>query len=95
MQTPRANTPVRLGLRQLEKDYDKSENDIKALQSVGQIIGEVLKQLDEEKCTFVWVTTADLGQSLSRRRRDRDTLLAAEIACKGTSSSRAPEWHWT
>ncbi len=43
---------MRLGLRQLEKDYDKSENDIKALQSVGQIIGEVLKQLDEEKCTF-------------------------------------------
>jgi 26S proteasome regulatory subunit T4 len=25
--------------------------DIKALQSVGQIIGEVLKQLDEERCT--------------------------------------------
>ncbi|KXS13487.1 26S proteasome subunit P45 [Gonapodya prolifera JEL478] len=40
---------LRLGLRQLEKDYDKSEEDIKALQSVGQIIGEVLKQLDEER----------------------------------------------
>jgi 26S proteasome regulatory subunit T4 len=43
---------VRLGLRTLEKDFDKSENDIKALQSVGQIIGEVLKQLDEERCNF-------------------------------------------
>lgn len=31
------------------KDYDKSENDLKALQSVGQIVGEVLKQLTEEK----------------------------------------------
>ena len=41
---------VRLGLRALEKDFDKSENDLKALQSVGQIIGEVLKQLDEERC---------------------------------------------
>ncbi|KAJ3310726.1 26S protease regulatory subunit 10B [Boothiomyces sp. JEL0838] len=40
---------LRLGLRSLEKDYDKSENDIKALQSVGQMIGEVLKQLDEER----------------------------------------------
>lgn len=40
---------VRLGLRALEKDFDKSENDIKALQSVGQIIGEVLKQLDAER----------------------------------------------
>jgi hypothetical protein len=41
---------VRLGLRALEKDFDKSENDLKALQSVGQIIGEVLKQLDDERC---------------------------------------------
>lgn len=41
---------MRLGLRALEKDFDKSENDLKALQSVGQIIGEVLKQLDEERC---------------------------------------------
>ncbi|GAA5954835.1 hypothetical protein JCM21900_005917 [Sporobolomyces salmonicolor] len=40
---------VRLSLRDLEKDYDKSEDDIKALQSVGQIVGEVLKQLDEER----------------------------------------------
>lgn len=40
---------MRLGLRDLEKEYNKSEEDIKALQSVGQIIGEVLKQLDEEK----------------------------------------------
>merc|ERR1712224_1126844 len=35
--------------RQLKKDYDKTEDDLKALQSVGQIIGEVLRQLDEER----------------------------------------------
>ncbi|KAJ1501728.1 26S proteasome subunit rpt4 [Coelomomyces lativittatus] len=40
---------LRMGLRTLEKEYNKTEDDIKALQSVGQIIGEVLKQLDEEK----------------------------------------------
>ena len=40
-----------MSLRDLERDYEKSEDDIKALQSVGQIIGEVLKQLDEERCT--------------------------------------------
>ncbi|KAG5420685.1 RPT4 [Candida metapsilosis] len=40
---------LRLGIRDLDKDYEKTENDIKALQSVGQIIGEVLKQLDEER----------------------------------------------
>ena len=36
-------------LKTLAKQYDKSENDLKALQSVGQIVGEVLKQLTEEK----------------------------------------------
>ncbi|RGB42003.1 26S protease regulatory subunit 10B [Rhizophagus diaphanus] len=44
-----SNGTVRLGLRDLEKQYEKTEDDIKALQSVGQIIGEVLKQLDEER----------------------------------------------
>jgi 26S proteasome regulatory subunit T4 len=43
---------VRLGLRTLDKEYDKSEDDIKALQSVGQVIGEVLKQLDDERCKY-------------------------------------------
>lgn len=40
---------LRLSIRDLDKDYEKTENDIKALQSVGQIIGEVLKQLDDER----------------------------------------------
>lgn len=40
---------LRLTIRDLDKDYDKTENDIKALQSVGQIVGEVLKQLDDER----------------------------------------------
>lgn len=44
---------VREGLKQLKKDYDKTEDDLKALQSVGQIIGEVLRQLDEEKCMYL------------------------------------------
>jgi 26S proteasome regulatory subunit T4 len=33
----------------LERKYDKSEDDLKAVQNVGQIIGEVLKKLDEER----------------------------------------------
>jgi hypothetical protein len=43
---------VREQIKNLKKDYDKTEDDLKALQSVGQIIGEVLKQLDEERCTL-------------------------------------------
>lgn len=41
---------LRLEIKGLERDYNKTEDNIKALQSVGQIIGEVLKQLDEERC---------------------------------------------
>ncbi|EOD50773.1 26s protease regulatory subunit s10b [Neofusicoccum parvum] len=40
---------LRLEIKGLQRDYDVSEENIKALQSVGQIIGEVLKQLDEER----------------------------------------------
>ena len=40
---------LRMGIRDLEKAFDKTEEDMKALQSVGMIVGEVLKQLDEEK----------------------------------------------
>lgn len=41
---------LRLEIKGLQRDYDVSEENIKALQSVGQIIGEVLKQLDDERC---------------------------------------------
>lgn len=41
---------LRLEIKGLQKDFDTTEDNIKALQSVGQIIGEVLKQLDEERC---------------------------------------------
>jgi len=39
----------------LKKKFNKTEDDLKALQSVGQIIGEVLKQLDEERCTLQYM----------------------------------------
>jgi ATP-dependent 26S proteasome regulatory subunit len=41
---------LRLEIKDLQREYDRTEDNIKALQSVGQIIGEVLKQLDEERC---------------------------------------------
>lgn len=37
---------LRLSIRDFERQYSQSEHDIQALQSVGQIIGEVLKDLD-------------------------------------------------
>ena len=41
---------LRLEIKGLQRDFDQTEENIKALQSVGQIIGEVLKQLDDERC---------------------------------------------
>ena len=41
---------VRFSLKDLEKEYAKTEDDIKAVQSVGQIVGEVMKQLDTDRC---------------------------------------------
>lgn len=41
---------LRIEIKGLQKDFDQTEENIKALQSVGQIIGEVLKQLDDERC---------------------------------------------
>lgn len=45
-----ADLAVRLNIRTLQTDFDKTEDDMKALQSVGQVIGEILKQLDDERC---------------------------------------------
>jgi 26S proteasome regulatory subunit T4 len=41
---------LRLEIKDMQREFDKTEDNIKALQSVGQIIGEVLKQLDDERC---------------------------------------------
>jgi hypothetical protein len=41
---------AREDLNVLDRKFEKSEDDLKAIQNVGQIIGEVLKQLDEDRC---------------------------------------------
>jgi len=40
---------MREGCKDLVKEYEKTEEQLKALQSIGQIIGEVLRQLDEDR----------------------------------------------
>jgi len=40
---------LREKVKENSKEYDKTEDHLKALQSVGQIIGEVLRQLDDER----------------------------------------------
>jgi hypothetical protein len=40
----------RMALKDLLAEFNQSELDMKALQTVGQMIGEVIKALDEERC---------------------------------------------
>ena len=55
---------MREQLKELTKEYDKSENDLKALQSVGQIVGEVLKQLTEDKCEWPFQSSRSLSPTV-------------------------------
>ncbi len=75
---------LRLDIKGLQKDFDTTEDNIKALQSVGQIIGEDLKQLDEERCAcrrsrlpLKYYLTSCL-QSSSKLRQDPDMLLVVD-----------------
>jgi len=66
---------MREQLKELTKEYDKSENDLKALQSVGQIVGEVLKQLTEDKF-IVKATNGPRYVVGCRRQIDKSKLRA-------------------
>jgi len=61
--------------KDLQKEYEKSENDLKALQSVGQIVGEVLKQLTDEKF-IVKATNGPRYVVGCRRQVDKNELKA-------------------
>ena len=45
---------MRENLRNTKKEFAKTEDDLKSLQSVGQIIGEVLRPLDNERCELFY-----------------------------------------
>lgn len=64
---------LREDLKKKTKDFDKSENDLKALQSVGQIVGEILKQLTEEKF-IVKATNGPRYVVGCRRQVDKEKL---------------------
>uniref|UniRef100_A0A8C9GVQ1 Proteasomal ATPase second OB domain-containing protein n=1 Tax=Piliocolobus tephrosceles TaxID=591936 RepID=A0A8C9GVQ1_9PRIM len=63
---------LREQLKELTKQYGKSENDLQALQSIGQVVGEVLKQLTEEKF-IVKATNGPRYVVGCRRQLDKST----------------------
>lgn len=59
----------RAGLKTLEKQFLKTENDLKTLQGCGQIVGEVLRRIDEERCTFLKLKSFTGGKLLQNLRQ--------------------------
>mmetsp|Transcript_6739 Transcript_6739/g.17417 ORF Transcript_6739/g.17417 Transcript_6739/m.17417 type:complete len:399 (-) Transcript_6739:1200-2396(-) len=76
---------LRQQVKEAKKAYDKTEDDLKALQSVGQIIGEVLRQLDSEK----YIVKASSGPRYvvgCRNKVDKEKLVAgARVALDMTT----------
>ena len=72
---------MREELKELSKDFDRSEDDLKSLQSgVGQIVGEVLRQLTEDKCKFLYLC-------VHLRERERDDASVITISFYPFSSN--------
>jgi len=76
---------LRQQVKEAKKAFDKTEDDLKALQSVGQIIGEVLRQLDSEK----YIVKASSGPRYvvgCRNKVDKEKLVAgARVALDMTT----------
>lgn len=72
---------LRMGIKDLQREFDVSEENIKALQSVGQIIGEVLKQLDEERCRspMIHFWKLDDGQTQLTLHSHRQGIIGTAI----------------
>ena len=65
---------LRMELKEAKKQFDKTEGDRTALQSMGQIIGEVLRQLDEDR----FIVKASSGPRYivgCRSKLDREKLV--------------------
>lgn len=72
---------LRSQVKDVKKEYDKTEDDLKALQSVGQIIGEVLRQLDEERCKQLTVAWPILASSYCSAQSELLAAAGSMISC--------------
>ena len=68
---------ARLDVRDLVKEFNDTEDALRALQSVGQIIGDTLRQLDEDKF-------------IVKARRRRPPRRAAPPSSSDSSTPRPP-----
>ena len=68
---------LRKKIKELTSSYDKSEDDLKGLQCVGQIVGEVLKQVDDAGEKYIVKASSGPRYLVGRRTRlDKNKLKA-------------------
>jgi hypothetical protein len=87
---------VRFSLKDLEKAYEKTEEDIKAVQSVGQIIGEVMKQLDDERCMYNEPRTCMQAAHTTCYPSHCESFIRSPICCllpSSITSCQAQSWY--
>jgi hypothetical protein len=77
----------RFELRDKKKEVIKTENQLKSLQSVGQLIGEVLKELSTEKCNLF-----SYLKILSSLPVDQEMLWESRLKSIGLSLLSEQEW---
>ena len=79
-------------LKEGNAKLDKSEEDLKALQSVGQMIGEVLKQLDEDR--FIVKASSGpryvVGVRRKVRRRGAVCVRSSGAVCRSARFASPP-----
>jgi ATP-dependent 26S proteasome regulatory subunit len=84
---------VRFSLKDLGKAYEKTEDDIKAVQSIGQIIGEVMKQLDDERCAHPLILASGCGLIPSSHRQGVVWPPLRGFVPADSSGGEAEIWH--
>lgn len=73
---------LRKEIKTLEKNFDKTEYDIKALQSIGQLIGEIMKELSPEK----YIVKASTGPRY---------IVGVKDSIDRAKLKKGSESHWT
>ena len=85
---------LRQEIKGLQHNYEVSEDNIKALQSVGQIIGEVLKQLDDERCTSAsfrrYLNPSHMGQHTNMPKSSSKPPAGLATSSAAGTRSRKP-----
>ena len=76
---------LRQKVKDSQREFQKTEDDLRALQSVGQIIGEVLRELSADK----YIVKASSGPRYVVGRRRKVDRAALKVGTRGTYKAKS------